>query len=132
MIEITRSQVPIFIDLPNGVWTINSGVASGKTRLAKLLRGLESLNDTICSFTYEDIARDRDLHKILTNPKYKLIMLDRFDMYSDMELDAISEKSKSAIILLDCKRGFRGDADENFCYIDLRPDRIEVTSEYSN
>lgn len=127
MLEFNDYVISIKVDLPIGLWAFTSASATGKTWLCKCLNDLEVMGKPVCGYSYNDYLCGRDLHAILTNPKYKLIMLDRYDMYAGIEVEAIREKAKSAIVLLDCKRGAKGIAADDICFVDIFDDRIEVS-----
>ena len=126
MIEFTNYRKRIKIDLEPGIWVFDTQSATGKTYLCKCLKDLELLGEQVCSYTYDDVLLGKDLHSALSCGKYKVIMLDRYDMYSSVEHEAICECAKDAIVLIDCKRGFRGSMNDRMCFITISDDMIEV------
>ena len=127
MIEFTNYRERIKIDLEPGIWIFDAKSATGKTYLCKCLKDLELLGEPVASYTYDDMLLGRDLHSLLSCGKYKVVMLDRYDMYSNAEHRAIQECAKSAVVMLDCKRGFKGSINDRMCFIDISNKTIEVT-----
>lgn len=123
-------RVEIEIDLENGVYVFDDKSATGKTRLAKELRNLNAFGEDVMSYTFNDIALGRDLKSELLKRPYKVIILDRYDMYNGLgaaEIDSLSDKS---IILIDCKsmNGPKIETEYGYCDIEMTADKIEVIS----
>lgn len=126
MIAFEDYKTAIYIRLEPGIWVFDSETV-GKTRLCKCLRDLEVEGYPVCGYTFEDLELGRKLSDILADKKYKLIMLDRYDLYSDMEHEAICKAAEYAIVLIDCKAGFKGSCNDEPCYINMTRNSIEVT-----
>ena len=102
----------IDIELDNGVYVYGNEGASGKTYLAKLLKRYRELGEPVAACDYSDFCNGVSLDEMLANG-YKLVAIDRYDMYSSKELNSIIEKyRKDSIILVDCK------VDANLPYFD--------------
>lgn len=128
MIEFTEYRTHITIDLEPGIWVFDNESTTGKSRLCKCLRDLELLGQPACGYSYEDMLLGRDLHNILTCGKYRVIMLDRYDMYPDAEHAEICECAKNTVVLLVCMRGFKGSNTDEVCFIDMSESSIKVYS----
>lgn len=126
MTELNGYRIKIKIDLTPGIWVFDSEQSTGKTYLCKQLKELETLGEPVGGFTYEDIRLGQSLVEFLKNPKYDVVMLDRYDMYPNTAHKEIREASESKVVLIDCKQGFTGSANDNICYINLTSDCIEV------
>ena len=125
MIEI-KSDRDIRIDLDVGVYMFDNESATGKTFLYKMLNNLVSRKDIVC-LTYSTSKYISNLYDIVSD-KTKLILLDRYDMYSEKYQDTIREYSNKAVILLDCKVFAQLNDIAQMCFIELSETRLEVRS----
>lgn len=115
----------INIDLNNGVYIFDSESATGKTYLCKHLKNLRAYGEPVASFTYNDILIGNKIEDTFKN--YKVIMLDRYDLYNEMGHCLMEKYRDKSIILVDCKKGFIKDIDSELCFISLTENNIEVS-----
>lgn len=120
------NQTEIKIDLKPGIWLFMPDAATGKSRLRKCLRALELQGEPVCGYTYEDTILGRPLKSLLIPGKYRVFMLDRYDMYSGECRDEMRQCARDTIILVDCKQEVNLDYDE-FCFLNMTENTIEVS-----
>ena len=126
MYAIDKYNPTITIELDNGIYIFDCESATGKTRLCKELRKLQAYGEAVASYTYDDLLIGIPVDNIFDSDKYKVIMLDRYDLYKDKWHDKIRECSKNSIVLIDCKGEFSASEDDEVCFIEMTADRIEV------
>lgn len=127
MYENNKYSVSIRIRLENGVYVFNKQPATGKTRLAKELRDIQAYDGDAASYTYNDKLLGRTISECFS-PRFKVILLDRYDMYNGDGAELIKEYADNAVILLDCKdmNGPKIDCDYDICFIEMTSSHIEV------
>lgn len=123
---MNKYDVEITTDLKNGLYVFSNESATGKTRLAKLLRQYEAYGEPVTSYTYNDKKTNRKIEDALVPNKYSLIMLDRYDMYNGDGANLILECAKNSIVLIDTKRNLQFTNTEEWCDIEMTPEKIEV------
>ena len=129
MFELTKYSTKIRINLENGIWVFDAQSATGKTRLSKLLKDLDALGEPVGSITYYDILRgDLTVESFLSREKYRVVLLDRYDMYSNLGHEAICACARRAIVLIACKQGYTGSRDDGVCFIETTADSINITA----
>lgn len=126
MFRLDKYSVEIVINLNNGIYVFDNESATGKTRLCKLFREYQAYGEKVASYTYNDKLLGMPISEILVPNKYEVILLDRYDLYEGYGKELINECAKSTIILVDCKDKFTVTNEEDWCSIDLKPDKIEV------
>lgn len=110
----------------NGIYIFDC-YCIGKTRLFKCLRQVEPYDESISTYTYNDKLLGRRIEDTLVPNKYKVIMLDRYDMYNGDGADLINKCAENSIILIDCKGNFTVSTDDRWCTIEIGAYSIEVT-----
>lgn len=120
-------KVQILVDLEPNVYMFQRLSATGKSRLCKCLKKLCSYGEPVNAYTYEDKLLGIPIESVLVPNKYKVILLDRYDMYIGDGKDLINECRKNSVILIDCKSEFYFADDDEMCSISMSADRIEVT-----
>ena len=73
-------SVRVNIDVPAGIYLFNGQAGTGKTRLARLLMYADMHGLPVASYSYYDYYKQVSLKAMLESDKYKLILLDRYDM----------------------------------------------------
>lgn len=126
MFEIDSYAVKIKINLENGIYVFDNESATGKTRLCKLLKEYQAYGEAVASYTYNDKLLGRSISEIFIPDKYKVILLDRYDLYEGEGRELINECAKNTIILVDCKDKFTVTNEEDWCSIDMTSNKIEV------
>lgn len=120
--------VTIKIDLPVGkVHLFTKESSSGKSRLAKELLQHNIYGDPVASYTYNDKLRGISINDILVPNKYKVILLDRYDMYNGDGVELIKQCLDSTIIIIDCKGAYIAGLNTEYCTITMEARYIEVT-----
>ena len=120
------TDVNINIDKP-GIYIFECVSATGKTKLHNLISNhMIYDNEVVASaYTYNDKLRNIDISTIFKGD-YKLIVLDRYDMYYGYGSEYIKKFKDKAIILIDCKQDFNICEYEDLCSIELKENSIEV------
>lgn len=126
MYRLDKYAIKIVIDLENGIYVFDNESATGKTRLCKLLREYQAYGENVASYTYNDKLLGMSVDEILIPEKYKVVLLDRYDLYEGDGKELINKYAKEMIILVDCKDKFSVTNEEDWCSIELYPDKIEV------
>ena len=117
----------IEINLDNGIYIFDNQSATGKTRLCKALRDCQKYGEPVASYTYDDKLLEMPIERVLVPDKYKVIMLDRYDLYEGDGAELIKECADNSIILIDCKGDFTVCSTDEWCTISMAEDKIEVT-----
>lgn len=127
MFEIDNSRMKVKIDLDNGVYVFDPKSATGKTRLSKLLRRMQLLEESVAAYDYDCFLNGDDIRKTLTPNKYHVIILDRFDMYKQDISKELNSCADNSIILIDCKSELNLDVDVDICFMKMENWLIEVS-----
>jgi len=113
----------------NGIYLFEDQSASGKTRLCKAMRMYQAYGEPVASFTYQDLQMGYPtIESVLDSDKYRVIMLDRYDMYEGLGADLIRKCAENSVVLIDCKYNFSVSNTDEICFISMTTDSIEVTS----
>lgn len=126
MLILDNYMPNIRTELNNGIYVFDNQSATGKTRLRKELRKNQQYGEKVASYSYEDYLLELPLDRILIPDKYKLIMLDRYDMYRGAGSDLILCCKENTIILIDCKGELDFGAEYGWCTIEMTDKLIEV------
>ena len=107
MYEFLKGSPKVIIDLPSGLFSFQRQSAAGKTYLASQLRMLRGIGEPVDSYTVEDLRRG-SISQALTAADYtawdfKVVLLDRYDLYAQKFDDEIYRLSKTCTVLIDCK-----------------------------
>lgn len=127
--KVDSYDVNIDIKLKNGVYRMQSESSIGKTYLSKTLDSYNELGEPVYCITYKD-TKDKNINITLENLlKYKVIMFDRYDMYSNFYHNIIRELCNRSIVLLDSKvnpniEGIHGGI--GYCFLSRNDNCIEV------
>ena len=123
MIDLQYHSIKVQIDLPNGVYVFPRSSADGKTYLSSILRALGP-DDGVNSYTLDD--KDFfDVSVALNSEKYKLVLLDRYDMYFGDGIEEIQEFGKAGVVLIDCK-SHDFPFEVKYCFLHMEIDKIMV------
>lgn len=126
MLVLSKYKPEIKIHLKNGLYVFDSQSATGKTRLRKELRKLQQYGEKVASYSYEDYQLGIPINTVLNPNKYKLILLDRYDMYNGIGSDLILNCIEKSTVLIDCKGDLGFGAEYNWCTIEMSERVIEV------
>lgn len=127
MFELSKYSTKIKIDLDNGLYVFENQSATGKSRLCSVLKKYCAYGEPIFGYTYSDLLMGIDISFALNPGRFKVIMLDRYDMYKGLGSDLILQCKSNSIILVDCKSSFTVTNDHDWCYIDMDAHSIEVS-----
>lgn len=127
--KIRTNRVDINIELNNGIYIFDNQAATGKTRLCSLIKEHTRYSDNAVAsaYTYNDKLDGYDISKVFKD-EYKLIVLDRYDMYYGDGIEYIKKFRNKAIILIDCKQEFNLCEYDEICFIEMTHDSIKVVS----
>lgn len=126
MYRLDSYSVEIIINLENGIYVFDNESATGKTRLCKLFKEYQAYGEAIASYTYNDKLLGYPISKVLIPNKYKVILLDRYDLYEGDGKEFINKCANNTIILIDCKDKFTVTNEEDWCSIKMQHNKIEV------
>lgn len=116
----------VSIQLEPGLYIFTPDSATGKTYLAKTLCKLAEEDSSIFVYSYADYLRAP-----LPNLRLKkVVVLDRYDMYSGDERipEVVTEASRYAVVLLDAKASVVPNiCSDGYVDITLEPGLIEVS-----
>jgi len=123
--SVLEYNIKVNVDLDNGLFVFDNESATGKTRLAKLLRSYRTYGEPVVSYTYDDFMLGLDLVSLL-KPSVRLVIVDRYDLYNGYALLELAEFSKRSIVVIDCKYNFNPGIDFSWCSIDMQPTNIII------
>lgn len=126
MYRLNKYNVAINIELEPGIYVFDNQSATGKTRLAKLLSEYQAYGEPVVSYTYNDKLKGLSLGDFIKDKKYKVILLDRYDLYNGDYSEDIKKHAKESIVLIDCKSEVKNINDDEWCNIVMSEDSIEV------
>lgn len=126
MYRTDKYNTELVFNMENGLYIFDNQSATGKTRLCKVIRDYQKYGEPLASYTYDDYLLGMKIEDVLVPKKYKVIMLDRYDMYEGVGADLIKECAKDSIVLIDCKWNFTVSNEDETCFIEMGPYRIEV------
>lgn len=132
MFKIDKYRIDVEVNLENGVYIFDGYSSTGKTYLYKLAEKYRHYGEKIVGYTYNDFIDSVNIDKVLDNTKYKLAVLDRYDMYYGEGIKAIQEFAKNGIVLVDTKRGVIPPNESKPCYLYLSGLKILVSKEWQD
>ena len=125
MFELTFLGVTISIDLAPGIYVFPNMSASGKTYLHDLLRQAGVAGYAVSTYTYNDFLEGRDIMNVFRPEKYKVILVDRYDMFEGNFVEEINKCKDNSVVLIDYK-GKKNWFDTDSCAVLLSEGKIEV------
>ena len=126
MFKISNRRIKLDIELENGIYVFESESGVGKTYLAKVLKKYRTFNEPVASYSYDDFSMDVSLEELLAN-KFKVVVIDRYDMYSSKKLNDIIEKyRRDSTILVDCKITVNAPKVDDIALVSRNSDYIRV------
>lgn len=123
MIRIDKCPY-IEIDLEPGIYVFDTFSGMGKTYLGELMT---RYRNGLAVYTYNDVRQGLRLENHIRNLD-KAILLDRYDMYSDIVEDDLLSRfvSKGGVVLVDCKDLRKIPNNASFCDLELKSNGIRV------
>lgn len=118
-------QTKVIVDLPNGIYEFDPMSATGKTRLAKILRELGISGLPVMSYTYSDKVLRVPFNEVIKPGEQKLLMIDRYDLYRNQFNEQIKEFAKTGVVLIDIKGGISLECDSCTIIMDESSIRVE-------
>lgn len=119
-------QLKVIIDLDAGIYIFDNISAMGKTYLCNFLKECNMAGYQVMGYTYSDYKLGLPIENILVPGKYKVVLLDRYDMYEGVGVKEINECSKDTIILVDSKSEYHISDNDDWCTLKRTQDTIEV------
>lgn len=119
-------QLKVIVNLKPGIYIIDSVSAIGKTYLCNFLKECNMAGYQVMGYTYSDYKLGLPIENILVPGKYKVVLLDRYDMYFGVGKELLSKCAKDTIILIDYKGRRLIAEEEDWCTIERTQDTIEV------
>lgn len=119
-------DVTVDIKLDNGVYQFDCESATGKTRLYDVIKLYQRDEHNVVSYSYTDFQDGLDLENVVSKVQPSLLMIDRYDMFSNMYHDVINRLSDKCIILIDSKEVLSFGKYYLVCGIKMTPANIEV------
>ena len=118
------------IELEPGIYRFDCESGSGKTRLCKALKDYRVAGEPVISYSYQDSILGLPIDNVLVPNKYKVIMLDRYDMYNGSGVEILGKCVENTVILIDCKGSLKVPKElyskVHFCCISMDKNEIEV------
>lgn len=125
MLDLVCNGMTIKINLSNGIYQADPVSASGKSYLYTMLQELG--RDDILTLSYKDmkfLINEVAINEIFSQ-NYKLILVDRYDLYAGMLDNYLQRYKTTAIVIIDLKQKSE-DWIEHMCEFDLTECRLEV------
>ena len=125
-IEI-NTHPKITVDLPNGIYLLDSTASPGKTYMCDILNSVVSKYRDVLVYSYRDYIVS-GTYILSFVGKYKLIVADRFGMYSNdaAVLDFLLKHSENAVVLLDKKSIYGIPRKAKYAFLNLKEDSIWI------
>lgn len=100
--RLTAGDLTIDINCRNGLYAFYDDSATGKSYLTKVLKALMvSGSEDICAITYDELLTEEVYVDILMRRQYKVVILDRLDLYiTDRIEDCINKIKKNCVVLV--------------------------------
>jgi hypothetical protein len=94
----------VVINIDNGIYAFMDESATGKTYMMNLLDAASRLKlvDALC-MTYDSDLSEMEVISKLTDKKYEIIFMDKFDNYITKDICKTLMEIKDTIVLLDLK-----------------------------
>lgn len=118
--------IKIIVNLKPGIYIMDSIAGIGKTYLCNILKESNILGYPVAGYDYKDYKMGLTIENILVPGKYKVVLLDRYDMYFGIGKELLSKCAKDTIILIDYKGRRLVAEEEDWCIIERTQDTIEV------
>lgn len=127
MAIVLNTNPKITVDLPNGIYLLDSMSSTGKTYMCTILQSVASKYRDVLVYNYRDYINS-GMYPLSFVGKYKLIVADRFDMYADDAevLNLLLKHSDSAVVLLDKKSIYDIPLKAKYAFLDLEEDSIWI------
>lgn len=127
MFKIDKYNVKIIFNMSNGIYVPVCESGTGKTWLCKTLKAYNSFGEDVAAYTYQDYKAGIHIENIVIPNRYKAIMIDRYDMFSEnIDEELFNLCRSNAIVIIDSKFGLNS-IDYEVCDIRLSMNNIEVT-----
>lgn len=126
MYKCDKYATKVNIELENGLYVFDDESATGKTRLCKLFKELQRLDEPVIGYTFNDDKLGIDLVSQINVKKPQVLVLDRYDMYKGTFDNYFTSWSKNMIVLIDCKGSLDINCVADWCCIEMKADEIEV------
>ena len=126
MYKSDKLKIKLNIELEAGIYKLTSFSGDGKSFLGDVLKDYNMIGEPVMSYNYEDKLHGVPIEIVLTPNKYKVIMLDRYDMYNGDGAKLIEECVNTSVILIDCKSSINIDMDYEYCSLSISKNKIEV------
>lgn len=127
MMHLTELTDKVYINIKPGLYIAGQETACGKTYLCSMLNNYRKAGYPVTTYTYDDLGRV-DIKNELDINKYKLIFIDRYDMYNDVGHSEILDfVANGGTVILDCKEGLALRPKCKVCLVEIiAPKEIEV------
>ncbi|MBR5484907.1 MAG: hypothetical protein IKV41_00150 [Oscillospiraceae bacterium] len=101
-----------------GLYNFEDRSSTGKTYLCNLLKAYNRDGEPVWGYTYDDFRNGVSIRKAIEEG-YKLVVIDRYDMYYGEMLEDINELAKNCIVLVACNRFLPMKCDYDLCFIEM-------------
>lgn len=131
MFEVKEYFPNIKIDLCCGAYVFDIYSATGKTYLYKIAEKYRHFGVPIAGYTYNDHLDCVPIKSRLDSNKFKIAILDRYDLYYGSYTNEIKEFiDGGGIILVDTKRGVIPSIKSRICFVHLDKRSISVSGRF--
>ncbi len=119
-------DVSVDVRLDNEVYQFDFESATGKTRLYNVVKSYQRSGYRAAAYSYNDLQDGVDFISVVNKVNPLLLVVDRYDMFSDMYHEELLELSKKCIVLIDSKEILPFGEYYLACSIEMTPTMIEV------
>ena len=119
-------DVSVDVRLDNEVYQFDFESATGKTRLYNVVKSYQRSGYRAAAYSYNDLQAGVDFISVVNKVNPLLLVVDRYDMFSDMYHEELLELSKKCIVLIDSKEILPFGEYYLACSIEMTPTMIEV------
>lgn len=126
MFKIDKYNIKVEFNMDNGIYVPTCEAGTGKTWLCKTLKKYNSFGESVAAYDYQDYKNSIQLKDIVIPNRYKAIMIDRYDMFSeDIDESLFNLCRNNTIIIVDSKFGLNS-IDYDVCKFQLGMNSIKV------
>lgn len=119
-------DVVVSVNLDNGIYQFCCESSTGKTRLYNTVKKYQRAGYNAAAYSYTDFQDGLNFEDVINKVQPSLLVIDRYDMFSDKYQEDILKVAKDCIVLIDSKDVLTFNDYYTTCTIDMTPVTIEV------
>ena len=120
-----KGDIDIKVNLQNGIYTFRNNSGIGKSYLVSLLKSYAADGEPVMAYTYTDMIIGVQFNNVVKPGEQKLLVIDRYDLYSDAFTEQIEKFAETGVVLIDIKGSTN--LQSKLCYLDMTEHMIEVS-----